>query len=52
MDVYGECLVRTMRVPGTEQGGVVLLTFTPLEGMTETVLQFQLEGDKAKLGVM
>lgn len=47
MDVYGECLIRLM----TTQG-VLLLTFTPLEGMTETVLQFQLAGDRATLGHM
>ena len=42
MDVYGECLIRLM----TTQG-VLLLTFTPLEGMTETVWQFQLSADQA-----
>jgi len=47
MDVYGECLVRTM----TTQG-MIMLTFTPLEGMSKTVLQFQLEKDKAVLGHM
>jgi phage terminase large subunit-like protein len=47
MDVYGEGLIRTM----TTQG-MILVTFTPLEGMSPTVLQFQLEGDKAKLGHM
>lgn len=35
MDVYGECLVRT-----TTTNGVVLLTFTPLLGMSEVVLSF------------
>jgi phage terminase large subunit-like protein len=47
MDVYGECLIRLM----TTQG-VLLLTFTPLEGMSETVLQFQLATDRATLGHM
>lgn len=47
MDVYGECLIRLM----TTQG-VLLLTFTPLEGMSETVLQFQLAADRPKLGQM
>lgn len=47
MDVYGECLIRLM----TTQG-VLLLTFTPLEGMSETVLQFQLASDRATLGHM
>jgi phage terminase large subunit-like protein len=47
MDVYGECLIRTMTTQGC-----LLLTFTPLEGMSETVLQFQLESDRATLGHM
>ncbi|MCK8788091.1 terminase family protein [Roseomonas sp. NAR14] len=41
MDVYAECLVRTMTTDG-----LVLLTFTPLEGMSEVVLSF-LEDGKA-----
>ena len=47
MDVYGECLIRLMTTKG-----VLLLTFTPLEGMTETVQQFQLAGDRPQLGQM
>lgn len=35
LDVYGECLIRTATT-----GGIVILTFTPLEGLSETVLQF------------
>ena len=35
LDIYGECLIRTATT-----GGIVLMTFTPLEGMSETVLQF------------
>lgn len=35
IDVYGECLIRTATT-----GGIVMLTFTPLEGLSETVLQF------------
>ena len=34
-DVYGECLIRTATTRG-----MVMLTFTPLEGMSEVVLQF------------
>ena len=34
-DIYGECLIRTMTT-----NGIILLTFTPLEGLTEVVLQF------------
>jgi phage terminase large subunit-like protein len=35
LDVYVECLVRTMTT-----GGLVLVTFTPLEGMSDVVLSF------------
>ncbi len=35
MDVYGECLIRTATT-----NGIIMLTFTPLEGMSEVVLQF------------
>ena len=35
LDVYGEALIRTATT-----GGSIALTFTPLEGMSETVLQF------------
>lgn len=35
VDIYGECLIRTATT-----GGIVYLTFTPLEGMSETVLSF------------
>ncbi|MET0651052.1 MAG: terminase family protein [Hyphomicrobiaceae bacterium] len=45
VDVYGECLIRLMTT-----GGILMLTFTPLEGMSQTVLQFQLASDKAQLG--
>lgn len=47
MDVYGECLIRLMTTDG-----ILLLTFTPLEGMSETVMQFQLAGDRPQLGHM
>lgn len=35
IDIYGECLVRTVTT-----GGIILLTFTPLEGHSDTVRQF------------
>ncbi len=35
MDVYGECLIRTMTTHG-----IIMLTFTPLEGMSQVVLHF------------
>lgn len=40
LSVYTECLIRTMTT-----NGMVLLTFTPLDGMSDVVLQF-LEGGK------
>lgn len=39
LDVYSECLIRTATT-----NGIVYLTFTPLEGLSETVMQF-LPGD-------
>ena len=39
LDVYMECLIRTM----TTQG-IVFLTFTPLKGITEVVELFQEDG--------
>lgn len=35
LDVYGECLIRTATT-----NGIVMLTFTPLEGMSEVVMGF------------
>ncbi len=35
MDVYGECLIRTATT-----NGIIMLTFTPLSGMSAVVLQF------------
>jgi phage terminase large subunit-like protein len=39
LDVYTECLTRTMAT-ATFEGGLIILTFTPLEGWTEVVDQF------------
>ena len=35
MDIYGECLIRTATT-----NGVIMLTFTPLTGLSQVVLQF------------
>lgn len=35
LDIYGECLIRTATT-----GGIVYMTFTPLDGLTETVMSF------------
>lgn len=34
-DVYGECVIRTATTDG-----LIMVTFTPLDGLTETVMQF------------
>lgn len=39
MDVYTECLLRTAAA-GEDSGGLMLSTFTPLEGMSEVVRAF------------
>lgn len=44
VDVYGECLMRTATT-----GGIVLLTFTPLLGMSELVRAF-LQPDTGEIG--
>jgi phage terminase large subunit-like protein len=42
LDIYTECLLRTMDTSGGEgeDSGIILLTFTPLMGMSETVMSF------------
>lgn len=39
MDIYTQCLIRTMTT-----NGLVMLTFTPLLGMSEVVMEFMPEG--------
>lgn len=41
IDIYGECLIRTATTDG-----LIYLTFTPLEGISEVVLQFIMPGDR------
>lgn len=46
-DVYVECLLRTMAtgdMVGGFAGGVILMTFTPLQGSTKVVNRFMVEG--------
>lgn len=41
LDIYTEALLRTMDTSGTDQdNGLMILTFTPLLGMSETVMSF------------
>jgi phage terminase large subunit-like protein len=42
IEIYGECVIRTATTNGR-----MIMTFTPLEGMTETVMQFLPEGTGA-----
>jgi phage terminase large subunit-like protein len=39
LNIYTECVTRTMTT-----NGLIMLTFTPLEGLTDTVLQFMPDG--------
>lgn len=45
-DVYNECTVRTMTV-----GGIIFLTFTPLDGITQTVMQFIPKDERPELDI-
>jgi phage terminase large subunit-like protein len=45
LEIYGECLIRTATT-----NGIVYMTFTPLDGLTETVMGFlPTDGDIEKL---
>lgn len=46
LEIYTECLLRTMDTTG-EGGinGIVILTFTPMMGLSETVMQFMPGGE-------
>ena len=43
LDVYGECVIRTMTTHG-----MIMLGFTPMEGLTDTVLAFMPGGQVPK----
>lgn len=44
-DVYNECVVRTMNAD-PPRGGLVLVTFTPLQGLTEFIQRFMKEAHR------
>jgi phage terminase large subunit-like protein len=44
-DVYNECLIRTAATTPGVRGGMILCTFTALEGLSETVLYFMPGGE-------
>ncbi|MGE0525885.1 MAG: terminase family protein [Bdellovibrionales bacterium] len=49
LDIYTECLLRTTDTSGRNEGnGIIMLTFTPLQGMSEVVLQFLPGGEIAE----
>lgn len=39
-DVYDECVLRTAETPERPGGGIVMLTYTPLKGLTPLTLRF------------
>lgn len=39
-DVYDECVLRTAETPGREGGGILMLTYTPIQGLTNLTLRF------------
>lgn len=43
-DVYSECLTRTAQTDINKESGIILFGFTPLSGLTETVLRFLPDG--------
>lgn len=46
LDIYTECLLRTTDTSGTgKNNGLMILTFTPLMGMSETVMTFLPKGE-------
>lgn len=49
LDIYTECLLRTADTSGTgNANGIIMLTFTPLMGMSETVMHFLPGGEIAE----
>ena len=46
LDIYAECLIRTMTT-----NGIVLSTFTPLKGVSETVLALQEKAEKNQISM-
>jgi phage terminase large subunit-like protein len=40
LDIYEEGLTRTMTIKGEPRGGIVMATFTPLQGLSNVVLSF------------
>ena len=47
--IHTECLLRTMDTSGGDDTGLMICTFTPLEGISETVMHFLPNGDWATI---
>lgn len=47
--IHTECLLRTMDTSGGESTGLMICTYTPLEGISETVMHFLPDGDWATI---
>lgn len=52
IDVYTECLLRTMATGSEFEGGILFMTFTPLSGVTEVVQRFMVGGSFPPDGVI
>lgn len=53
-EIYTECLLRTMDTSGGIENGILMLTFTPLLGMTKLVMSFlsETEDDSTQKAVV
>lgn len=49
MDVYTECLLRTAATPPDFPGGLIMMTYTPLQGRTELVQEWMRTADRPDL---
>lgn len=47
--IHTECLLRTMDTSGGDDNGLMICTFTPLNGISETVMHFLPNGDFATI---
>ena len=49
LQIHTECLLRTMDTSGGDNTGLMICTYTPLEGISETVMHFLPDGDWATI---
>ncbi|MHB8483942.1 MAG: terminase large subunit domain-containing protein, partial [Nitrospiria bacterium] len=43
-DIYTEAITRTAIVPGCKEGGMIMLTYTPLSGLSKVVMRYSPSG--------